>query len=387
VKTILVTVLAVGLCSPSALGAEDGLALVPAPGSPIAVGGGPGNVVLGDVNGDQKGDLVVACGRDRSLTVLLSQGDGQFRTARGSPIKLPEGPGEMVLQDINGDGRRDLALASHESYGVTLLMGDGNGGFAPALHSPVIMKEGEHPHTHGLLVGDFNGDGKPDLLTVNSNPDNDLSMAVGDGRGGFTRASGLPVPVGPSPYPATQGDLNGDGHLDIIATTTDRNQDEAAVSRALTVLFGDGRGAFRRSQVPIRTRHPWFVAVGDVNGDRKPDLVATHAERSELTVLLGDGDGGFSETTGSPFDLGHAAWHVALIDVNRDGKPDVLAAGGGLRVMLGDGRGGFQRAPGSPLSTGKGTWRLAVGDVNGDGKADLATSNLESDTVSVFLAR
>jgi hypothetical protein len=65
---------------------------------------------------------------------VLSQGDGQFRTARGSPIKLPEGPGEMVLQDLNGDGRRDLVLASHESYGVTILMGDGGGGFAPAPH-------------------------------------------------------------------------------------------------------------------------------------------------------------------------------------------------------------------------------------------------------------
>ena len=91
---------------------------------------------------------------------------------------------------------------------------------------------------------------------------------------------------------------------------------------------------------------PWFVAVADVNGDRKPDLVATHAERSELTVLLGDGQGGFTEATGSPFDLGHAAWHVAIADLNGDGKADVAAAAGdGVRVMLGDGRGGFRPAP------------------------------------------
>jgi hypothetical protein len=363
------------------------LDFAPAEGSPIAVGGGPGNVALGDVNRDQKADLVVACGRDRSVTVLLGQGNGQFRAARSSPIRLPEGPSEMVLNDLNGDGRRDLAIASHDSYGVMLLLGDGTGGFALAPNSPILMKQGEHPHTHGLLVGDFNGDGKPDLVTVNSNPDNDLSMAVGDGRGGFTRAAGSALAVGPSPYPAAMGDLNADGHLDIIATTTDRNKDEEAVSRSLTVLFGDGRGGFRRSQVHLRTPHPWFVAVGDVNGDAKPDLVATHAERRELTVLLGDGKRGFTETTGSPFNLGHAAWHVAIEDVNRDGKPDVLAAGGGLRVMHGNGGGGFQPAPGSPLSTGKGTWRLALGDVNSDGKADVATSNLESDTVSVLLAR
>jgi hypothetical protein len=130
------------------------------------------------------------------------------------------------------------------------------------------------------------------------------------------------------------------------------------------------------------------VAVSDVNGDRKADLVATHAERSELTVLVGDGRGVFTETNGSPFDLGHAAWHVAIADVNRDGKADAIAAAGdGVRVMLGDGRGGFRRAPGSPFGTGKGTWRLAVGDVNGDGKPDVATSNLESNNVTVLLGQ
>ena len=108
---------------------------------------------------------------------------------------------------------------------------------------------------------------------------------------------------------------------------------------------------------------------GDVNGDRKPDLVATHHERSDLTVLLGDGIGNFKEVSASPFDFGHDAWQMVLADVNRDGKLDVLAAAGdGVRVMLGDGRGGFTAAPHSPFLTGKGTWRIAVGDVNSDGK-------------------
>jgi hypothetical protein len=130
------------------------------------------------------------------------------------------------------------------------------------------------------------------------------------------------------------------------------------------------------------------VAIHDVTGDRKPDLVVTHSERSELTVLTGDGKGGFAEVTGSPFDLGHGAWQVAVLDANRDGKADVVAAAHeGVRVMLGDGKGGFQAAPGSPYPAGKGAWRLAIGDVNGDGKPDVATSNLESDTVTVLLAR
>lgn len=359
--------------------------LAPAPDSPIALGDGPGSVAVGQVSQDGKLDLVVASGG--GITVLLGQGDGRFRVAPGSPIRLPDSCSEMVLGDLNGDGQLDLALAHHDSYAVMFLFGDGNGGFALAPHSPVIMKEGQQPHTHGLNAGDLNGDGKLDLVSVNSG-DNDLSVAFADGNGGFTRAAS-PFAVEPSPYPGALGDLNGDGHLDIISTSVARRTPQQGASTgALTVLFGDGRGDFRGGPVPLRTTAPGFVAVADVNGDGRPDLVATHLERSELTILTGDGKGGFKETTGSPFDLGHAAWHLAVADVNGDGKADVAAAAGdGVRVMLGDGRGSFQPAPDSPFATGKGAWQLAVGDVNGDGKPDVVTSDLEAHTVTILLAQ
>jgi len=156
----------------------------------------------------------------------------------------------------------------------------------------------------------------------------------------------------------------------------------------LTLLLADGRSGFRPSQLPLRTGQPWFVAIGDINGDRKPDLVATHHEQSALTVMLGNGGGVFSEASESPFDLGHSAWQIVLADVNRDGKPDVIAAAGdGVRVMLGDGQGGFRSAPNSPFVVGRGTWQLAVSDVNGDGKTDVVTANSESDTISILLGQ
>jgi hypothetical protein len=321
------------------------------------------------------------------MTVLLGQGGGRFRVAPRSPIGLPHPSTEMVLRDLNGDGTPDLALANHDSYGVVLLFGDGNGGFALAPHSPVVMKEGQRPHTHGLNAGDLNGDGKSDLVSVNSD-DNDVSVAFADGKGGFTRAAAS-FAVGPSPYPGALGDLNGDGHLDIVSTSAARRSPQQGASAGgLTLLFGDGRGGFRAVPVPLRTTSPGFVAVADVNGDRKPDLAATHLERSELTILIGDGTGAFNEAAGSPFDMGHATWHAAVADLNGDGKADVAAAAGdGVRVMIGDGRGGFQPAPGSPFATGKGTWQLVAGDVNGDGKPDVVTSDLEGRSVTILLAR
>lgn len=363
-----------------------------APGPSITVPGGPNNVVVGDMNKDGKPDLVVTSEQARAITVLLGAGgsDARFRSTGGSAVTVSDIPGEMVLGDVNGDTNLDLAFDTHDSYGVTILLGDGKGGLALAANSPIIMKVGQHPHTHGLAMGDLNRDGKLDLVTVN-NADNDVSVAFGDGRGNFKLATGSPFGVGPSPYPLALGDVNNDGHPDIVATTTATSPQRAQqlpFSNELTLLLADGRGGFRRSLLPLRTGQPWFVVIGDVNGDRKPDLMATHHERSKLTVLLGDGAGSFKEAGASPLDFGHNAFHMALADVNRDGKPDVVAAAGeGVGVMLGDGQGGFTRAPHSPFSTGKGTWRLDVGDVNGDGKLDVITTNTESKTVGVLLGR
>lgn len=372
------------LCACSAPRTERPL-LAPAPDSPVAVAGSPGNLAIGDVDGDSKPDVVVGTGD--GITVLLGQGDGRFRASPGGSIPVPEPSTELLLCELSGDGKLDLALAHHGSYGVILLFGDGGGGFAVAPQSPLLMKEGTRPHTHGLHAGDLNDDGALDLVLVNSD-DNDVSVALGDGRGGFTRGESS-FAVGMSPYPGALGDLDGDGHLDIVATSTARRTpEEEAATRALTVLFGDGRGGFQALSAPIRTVMPGFAAVADVNGDGKPDLVSTHLERSELTVLLGDGRRGFAEATGSPFDLGHNAWHMALADFDGDGDADAVAAAGeGVRLMLGDGRGGFRPAPGSPFATSSGTWQLAVGDVNGDGRPDVVTTGIESGSVMVLLGR
>jgi hypothetical protein len=347
--------------------------------------GSPSSVALGDVNQDGKIDALVMS--MRGVTVLLGQGDGRFRAASSNPVHVPEGSTEMALGDLNDDGKLDLALASHGSYAVTVLHGDGQGAFAPSPQPPVIMKEGQRPHTHGLLLGDLNGDNKLDLVTMNSD-DNDVSIAFNDGQGGFARAPSS-LAVGASPYPGALGDINNDGHLDIIATSTGRHSSaEEASTNALTALLGDGQGGFRAVSIPLRTVLPWFVLVADVNADHKPDLLVTHAERRELSVLIGDG-GAFTETPDSPHDLGgHYSWYLGAIDGNGDGYVDVAAANGdGVRVMLGDGRGGFRAAPGSPFKTPSGTWQLAVGDLNGDAKTDVVATNLEGGSVSVLLAR
>jgi hypothetical protein len=156
--------------------------LVPAPEPSLRIGPKPSNIAIGDLNNDRMPDLVVTSAQ-RRVNVFLGHGDGRFSLAPAGILDVPETASELALGDVNGDGSTDLALASHESYNVVLLYGDGRGGFRPASLSPIRMKDGREPHTHGLRIADLNGDGKPDLVTVNSNDDNDVAVMLGDGQG------------------------------------------------------------------------------------------------------------------------------------------------------------------------------------------------------------
>jgi hypothetical protein len=358
-----------------------------APASPISLANGPSNVVVGDMNSDRKLDLVVAFGRTRTIVVLPGKGDGQFGAAV-SETTVKDSPGEIAGGDVNRDGNLDVAISSHDSYGVMLLLGNGRGGLTVAPTSPVLMRLGQQPHTHGLAIADMNHDDKLDLVTTNNN-DNDISIALGDGRGNFTRAPQSPFPVGPSPYPFAVGDVNNDGWMDVAATasaTGPSRRQQLPLSRALTLLLSDGKGGLAARQLPLRTGEPWFAAIGDLNGDGKADIVASHHELNALTVLIGNGRGEFVEGPGSPFDFGVSLFHIVIADVNRDGKKDVIGASGdSIRVLLSDGSGVLKST--TPVTVGRGAYRLAVADLNGDGRTDVVTSNSESNSVSVLLGR
>jgi hypothetical protein len=298
-------------------------------------------------------------------------------------MELAGGGSELALADVNHDGKLDLMLADHDSYAVAVLLGGGNGQFEPAKGSPYVAREGTQPHTHGLVIADFNEDGHPDIVTAN-NSDGDLSLLLGDGKGKFVRALKSPFGCGKSPYPIAATDINGDRHLDVLIPNS------GPELRTLTILLGDGRGELTPApNSPLTNKAGlFFVAAGDLNHDGRPDVVATHNEASALTILFNGGDGRLVPASESPLQIGHNAWGVEIADMNRDGNADlVIAADEHIRVFLGDGRGGFAPAVGSPFPTGKGAWRLTVADFDGDGKLDVASKCVEASHIAVFLGK
>jgi FG-GAP-like repeat/FG-GAP repeat len=353
----------------------------------ISVGKGPKCIALADVNHDGKVDLLVGNADDSTLSVLLGDGRGNFRQSSGSPFPAGHYPNDMVVGDMNSDGNLDLVIANHQSPYITILLGNGKGGFRPAPNSPYDVHS--EPHPHGVALGDFNGDGKLDVVT-DSWGTNQIELLLGKGNGEIDPRAHY-FQVGRRPYERLRSaDFNKDGHPDVVTTDLDAD--------ASTVLLGDSSGGFHEavgSPFPSGAK-PWEVAVDDINKDGNPDLVIIPYERDvkdasevAMTVLLGDGRGGFRPMTGSPLPLAdcHGPNSVATGDINGDGVRDIVvscAQNRNILFFLGSRDGTFV----VHTRRSQGGWgAIAVGDLNEDDKDDVVVANNEDNTVTVLLSR
>jgi hypothetical protein len=225
-----------------------------------------GRPVIGDVNGDGKLDVVVACGtccgdapdpKSGHLVALLNEGGGKLGWAAGSPRKIGPSVRKVALGDVDGDGKLDVAAALHDSYSIELLLGDGKGGFAPAPGSPIVTGEGPRPHTHDVVLADVNGDAKLDLLATHVN-DSRVAVLLGDGKGGFARVAGAPTTTARGPYDAlVVRDLDGDGKptSPCHASTRTRSTCSPATARPLHAHDRRALQGRRAARLP-RLRRP-----------------------------------------------------------------------------------------------------------------------------------
>ena len=340
--------------------------------SPIAGTVQVPSAAIGDLNGDGKLDLVLGWGNGL-VYILLGKGDGTF----GASKDLNFAPGSVLsLLDLNGDGKLDLVTHPGD---VNVRFGHGDGSFGAA--TDYTTGTGASV-TFGVL-GDFNGDGILDLaVTFGSSQAGWVRVLLGTGGGAFSQTPEYSTGDGVNVNAFVLGDLDGDGVLD-IATASEKQHGLPMVS----VLRGKGGGTFAAKQ-DLDTDAAKAIALGDLNGDGRLDVVT-----SQVSVLLNHGDGTFTLKD----DYQNPAYPVSLAlgDLDGDGKLDIVTANGGsnplssISVLLGKGDGTF--APHAEYATSSLSDAVALGDLNRDGKLDVVVANHGGDSttqsVSVLLGQ
>ena len=398
---------------------------------------GPVTATAGDFNGDGKLDIaVVTQGSPDAVLILLGNGDGTFKAPISVSLGVSVNAFQAVVADFNRDGHADLAISERNGgTGFLVLLGKGDGTFlAPSTFA--IPTQG-----FGIATGDFNNDGIPDL-EVTSPYDAGLNIFLGDGTGKFTPVNNpatgtLPtvnvgIPGFTAPTSVAIGDFNNDGKADVVValgltggssavavllgngdgtlgppflfgtgdTVTlvavgDFNSDgklDWAVTTAnpvdsVTVALGRGDGTFAAAGMYIADNAPVWFAFGDFNSDGVLDMVVPNQPANTVDLLMGNKNGTFQGVAG--FSFSGVPGMVVTGDFNNDGKQDFVVRNTSpnpntVVVYLGNGNDTFQTTKTFSTGGANGSWVIAS-DFNGDGKLDLAVSNNDTSSPSVAI--
>lgn len=331
---------------------------------------GPHRMVVADFNRDGKLDLAHSNQNSNTVSVYLGGTAGTFGAATN--IAVGNTPIGLVVGDVNKDNKLDLVVANLNGSSISFLAGNGMGGFAAAADTMGLSGP------EGLGIGDLDGDMNPDVVVGNGGTSSVLVLK-GNGLGGLTM--GTPVTVGSAPKYLALVDVNKDGKLDLLVPNQGSN----------TVSYrpGNGNATFGAGMDIAVGTDPYEVIVADVNRDQSLDILFTSSNGNKVGVLLGNGMGAWNAAAGSPFSVGSFPIFMSVTDFNGDGRLDFVTANQGsadLSILAGNGSGGFAAVTGNPFASGNGPTGVATGDWNGDGLPDLANTNYAGSTATVRLA-
>jgi tetratricopeptide (TPR) repeat protein len=296
------------------------------------------------------------------------------------------GPVAITSGDFRNVGLQDLAVINEIDNTLTILQNQGTGTFLQA-GLPILLgtaRTGAPAVAPSIASAVLTTSGFHDLL-ITDPVTNAVQVLLSNGDDTFKEATNSPIAVGKAPNSIVLGDFNNDGKQDFtVVNFTDST---------LSLFLGNGDGTFTQATgspfpLPATATGPIAMTSADFNSDGNLDLAIVNQTTNNVTVLLGNGNATFNLATGSPFAVGKFPVAVATSDLNSDSHPDLVVVNqtdNTLSVLLGNGDGTFTAAANSPLGTGQAPTAVAIADFNGDGVPDIAVTDPQTDSASVFL--
>ncbi len=321
----------------------------------FSVGTFPAGITDGDFNLDGILDIVTTDYSDSNVTVLLGDGTGSFSPSGNFTVGLA--PLGIVNEDFNSDGNLDVAVANTGSNIISVLLGDGAGGFAPQQTYTI----GNGPAD--LCVAMFDADNNYDIIGANLDG-NSIGLLTGDGAGGFVLSNTIKLGIDYKPYAITNGDFDKDGNMDVAFAS--------GCFPYIGVLLGNGTGEFR----PLQNYTVGYglerfdIVTEDFNKDGDLDIAVPNTDNDTISVLLGDGAGGFG--IHQTYSVGDYPVGICDGDFNTDGNSDLAvtnAFDNTVSILLGNGAGGF--ASQQILSAGDGPIGIISGNIDYIPESDL----------------
>ena len=344
------------------------------PQNPVDYNYQPQSSAVGDFNNDTWLDIVVASRAASRITVLLGSGRGTFPNSIDYSTGVYSAPCMVAVSDLNKDRRLDIAVANFGTNSVIIFLGLGNGSF---INQAVLSTGRSRPIW--IHLADFNSDSLPDMVTADHGTQS-VTVYFGHGNGSFAYSSAYSTGYDSFPQSVVSGDLNNDQQLDLVVANYGTNN--------IGVLLGRRNGTFSNQKISYTGAHshPRAVTAGHFNRDSFLDIAVANHGSSCIIVLLGHGDGTFSDEL--KYTIGTASpYAIATADFNRDNQLDIVVTNQGtenIGLLLGYGNGTF-KLPRMYSTGSSSTTSVSVGDFNNDNRPDITVINNDTQSIGVLL--